>query len=416
MKKIYLFLTALVMGGAMHAQIVVSTFDDLTLPPDSFWNGSNQSGGFYDGDAFFPNSYNTAYDFWSGWAYSDVKDSTTAGAANQYAANTASGYRGSANYAVAYDGGDTKIILDSTAAGKLINGFYITNSTYDYLSMLHGDQFAKKFGGATGNDPDWFKLTVIGWDTGVLVNNTVEFYLADYRFADRSKCYIVDDWVWVDLGALGNVDSIQLSLSSSDTGPYGMNTPAYFCIDNFTCNQLNAAPVAYDQYYNIPYNEDTLLNVLAGVVDSTALPLNIQVIYGPIIPGATAISEGNGIYYSPAPGIEAGDTITYSICNSGGLCAEATAYINVTGITAVKNVSMGESRVYPNPFTSSFTIEYSQPVDRYIIYDVQGRELQNTACRGEEKTTVNAANLPAGVYFIRLLSGDETTMTRMVKE
>jgi hypothetical protein len=28
--------------------------------------------------------------------------------------------------------------------------------------MLNGDSFAKKFGGASGNDPDFFKLTIIG--------------------------------------------------------------------------------------------------------------------------------------------------------------------------------------------------------------------------------------------------------------
>src|SRR5580692_9175174 len=103
MKKIFLFLMALVMGIAIHAQVVVSTFDDLSLPPDSFWNGSDLSGGFNDGDAFFPNSYDTAYQEWSGWAYSNVRDTTNPSYTNQYAAITATGYNGSANYAVAYD-------------------------------------------------------------------------------------------------------------------------------------------------------------------------------------------------------------------------------------------------------------------------------------------------------------------------
>jgi len=43
----------------------------------------------------------------------------------------------------------------------------------------------------------------------------------------------VKDWEWVDLSGLGLVDMIEFSLSSSDTGAYGMNTPAYFFIDNF---------------------------------------------------------------------------------------------------------------------------------------------------------------------------------------
>ena len=41
----------------------------------------------------------------------------------------------------------------------------------------------------------------------------------------------------MNLLSLGHVDSLQFSLSSSDTGGFGMNTPAYFCMDNFTTNE-----------------------------------------------------------------------------------------------------------------------------------------------------------------------------------
>ena len=30
--------------------------------------------------------------------------------------------------------------------------------------MIYGDQFAKKFGGADGSEPDWFLLTISGQD------------------------------------------------------------------------------------------------------------------------------------------------------------------------------------------------------------------------------------------------------------
>jgi len=58
----------------------------------------------------------------------------------------------------------------------------------------------------------------------------VEFYLADYRFDDSSKDYIVDSWTRVDLTPLGYVDSLEFVLSSSDVGPYGINTPLFFAI------------------------------------------------------------------------------------------------------------------------------------------------------------------------------------------
>ena len=64
--------------------------------------------------------------------------------------------------------------------GKVIDGMYVTNGTYAYLSMLNGDAYAKKFGGVSGNDPDWFKLTIRKWYNGILANDSVTFYLADY--------------------------------------------------------------------------------------------------------------------------------------------------------------------------------------------------------------------------------------------
>jgi len=64
------------------------------------------------------------------------------------------------------------------------------------------------------------------------VVNTAEIYLADFRFGDNSKDYISNVWNEIDLSDFGFVKKLVLSFSSSDTGMYGMNTPAYLCIDN----------------------------------------------------------------------------------------------------------------------------------------------------------------------------------------
>jgi len=42
------------------------------------------------------------------------------------------------------------------------------------------------------------------------------------------------------LSSLGNLDSLSFTLSSSDNGAFGMNTPAYFCIDDFLGNDIDA--------------------------------------------------------------------------------------------------------------------------------------------------------------------------------
>lgn len=227
----------------------VSDFENLMLPANSYWNGADYSGthingAFYStfnsGDAVFPNVYDTAWGapgFWSeGFAYSNVSDSVTSGLGNMYAAKAASGFSSSANYVVAQN--NAKIHLSGTAQNNTVKGFYVTNSTYAANSMRDGDAFAKKFGGASGNDPDWFLLTIKGYTNGNLTTDSVNFYLADYRFSNNAQDYIVKNWQWVDLTSLGAVDSLIFTLNSSDTGQWGMNTPAFFCIDNFNEQSL----------------------------------------------------------------------------------------------------------------------------------------------------------------------------------
>ena len=104
----------------------------------------------------------------------------------------------------------------------------ITNSTYGALSMKNGDAFAKKF---TSNDKDFFKVWIKGYAAGK-VKDSLEVYLADFRYADLSQNYIQKDWKTVSLSKFVNIDSLNFSLESSDNGQWGINTPGYFTIDN----------------------------------------------------------------------------------------------------------------------------------------------------------------------------------------
>lgn len=237
----------------------ISHFDNLSLNPDSYWNGSDGSGGFQSGSAYFVNEYNPAWFSWSGWAYSNMRNDSTAGWSNQYSAITAGGMgagpQGGTNYALAYvssnfTGNNEPIPVQvSFASDSLfeVKGLYITNTTMAYLSMRHGDAFSKKFGGISGNDPDYFVLKAFGIRQDNSHTDTAEFYLADFRFANNSLDYIVKEWRWFDLAQLGQVKGLRFFLESSDVGLYGINTPTYFAADQLTL-ALPAAPVALPEH------------------------------------------------------------------------------------------------------------------------------------------------------------------------
>jgi len=64
------------------------------------------------------------------------------------------------------------------------------------------------------------------------------FYLADFQDANNDNDYIINTWTSVDLFSLGLLDSLSFELTSSDNGAYGMNTPAYFCMDDITLSSV----------------------------------------------------------------------------------------------------------------------------------------------------------------------------------
>jgi hypothetical protein len=205
--------------------ITTFTFNEITIPEETYWNGSQGSGGVYFGMAYFHNSYNTEFDYWEGFAYSNITDIETPGYANQYSAYISEETPLFKNiYSVAYTYDESAFIVFSSPA-NLIN-MKVTNSTWAYLSMLNGDAFAKKF-----EEGDWFKLTIVGYDNKGLPISSVDFYLADFRTPSNT---IIKDWTNIDLSPLKGVSKIVFNLSSSDNSEWGMNTPSYFCLDDIS--------------------------------------------------------------------------------------------------------------------------------------------------------------------------------------
>lgn len=188
----------------------------------------------------FNNNYIQAFSSWSGWSWSNVTDNTSPGFSNQYSASTGGGSNGMGGIA---PGGKYAMAFADNAyfdvqPGWQLESVEVTNSTFAALSMANGDQFAKKFGGASGNDADLFQVTLTGYDSTGAGNGagtptgSLTVDLADYRFADNSQDFILTDWQNVDLSSLAGARSIGLSFFSTDSGAFGINTPTFVAFDN----------------------------------------------------------------------------------------------------------------------------------------------------------------------------------------
>jgi hypothetical protein len=236
------FLRAAILSAAMvvtNASLAATVdFEGFGLPSASFFNGDtgelspgqSTSVPWTSGGASFSNTFgidNTydpfIYSYWFGFAVSNVVDSTTAGFGNQYAAYPGGGFL-SDTYAVAF--GDTATMTFATPSS--VAGLRIANTTYTFLTLQDGDEY-----GFTAPLPaeGWFLVTAEGSLAGN-PTGSADFYLADLRGATPPG--LLATWEWFDLTSLGAVDSIRFSFSGSDVGTFGLNTPAYFAMDDVT--------------------------------------------------------------------------------------------------------------------------------------------------------------------------------------
>ncbi len=289
MKKILTFLAVGLSSVATAQQ--TTTFDEVEfdnlLSGNSFWDGSDMSGSEIQSGVFvteidnqnliFENYYDTTfgavYGFWSdGWL---VSSEITISASNGeiHAANAGSGFGGSGNYLVGQNG--SKIFTNNPTTFRSIR---VSNNNYAANSMQNGDAFAKQFGGATGDDPDWFLLSIVAHNT-LEAFDTIEVYLADYRFTDNSLDYILDDWLEVDLTSFGEVVSLEFVLTSSDVGQWGMNTPAFFSLDQVISDELFAS-VSENENFSVnvfPNPAVNQLNIQGDFENETILNIyNLQ--------------------------------------------------------------------------------------------------------------------------------------------
>lgn len=218
-KGLFLLLFVLFLSSAWASAAVID-FEDLSLNLESYWNGSDGSGDFASGGATFTNNYNTQWGSWDGFSYSNLTGTTTEGFVGQYNAIAGGGALNTTTYVIGYCSAFAEsppTVTFSTA--QVVTGAYFTNNNYAYYSMVKGDQFAKKF-----EEGDWYMLRITGKDADGNVMGAVDYNLA-------TGTDIVNTWEWVDLRSLGMVKSLEFTLSSSDTGEFGMNTPAYFAMD-----------------------------------------------------------------------------------------------------------------------------------------------------------------------------------------
>lgn len=387
----------------VDGKMVVATFDDLFLEPESHWIGYTDDkdytvGNFFSGSFSFNNSYMAEWKSWAFFGYSDHTATSFANYVNdQYNSCVGHGVDGSANFGVAYVSpymGNTEMSLSNTTADAAVEGMWLTNSAWVVDAVLNGDGMEPKFG-----EGDWLKLILTGVKADGTLTDPVEYYLADYRDADINERYYTDSWQWLDLSQLGAVSKVRFSMESTKKNSYGMTTPSYVCIDNVGA----ARPVTTTPTQILLVNEETPSASIDVAQFFSFDASDAKVTYSLYEPCEYVDLDGD-ILTATAP---SGTEFTVHI---QGRRRGATEYVDVPVRMGDKPLGVAEvtlegAAVYPNPASDRFTV--SAASDRFEVYVYSTEGIAVARAKGENgKATVEVSALNPGAYIVRIIDSE----------
>jgi hypothetical protein len=111
-------------------------------------------------------------------------------------------------------------------------------------------------------------------------------------------------------------------------------------------------------------------------------------------------------------------TVLYTVYLANKKTDYATVTIKYTCSTGIREEqALGSlSNAYPNPATSSFSVDYSMPVftkSQIELYDLFGKKLIELPLQKNEGTAIiNTSSLAPGVYFYTLMVGTQRAETK----
>lgn len=111
------------------------------------------------------------------------------------------------------------------------------------------------------------------------------------------------------------------------------------------------------------------------------------------------IKSPNSSYYYSTNNVATPDLVTNWLLDEDG----SMPLPQVTGNLSIKDFSIDQVKIYPNPTTNLINITGLTNTESYTIFDVMGRTLLNGILASNN--TINLENLTNGNYYLKLSNG-----------
>lgn len=200
-------------------------FEKQQLNNQNFWIGNSAGKFTYTEEGVTITGTQSSYEgvaYWSGFAISGRKEKTYENLTPDQYNSAYGGTIHGDKFLVVYNPNATEGECITFDKPVKVQSMCCTNSAYAYSSMTKGDTYAKKF-----TKEDWFSCYITCFNENGDTISTTEVELAK---KDVEKNKYLDYWHTVRIKA-EKVKKITFSFDGSDKGEWGLNTPAYMCVD-----------------------------------------------------------------------------------------------------------------------------------------------------------------------------------------
>ncbi len=254
-------------------------------------------------------------------------------------------------------------------------------NTFDYLGMHDADAIAPLF------TADWTSVT-----SGFTVT-----------FTDASTGPVSTyEWTFGDGASSTEADPVHTYATEGDYEVClivgGCDLPDTLCATITICDPIDASFSSSQSVFDVEFTNESV-----GAIVSYAWDFG---------DGASS-SEENPVHTYAEDG-------EYTVCLIiSNECFELdticqTIVINTAGISELNSTNV---TAYPNPFNTQFTINLSASFEQvsFVITDINGRVIE-TSTVNESTNLLVDLNVEAGVYFVQITAGNDTTVIKIIKE
>lgn len=282
-------------------------------------------------------------------------------------------------------------------------GVYVNNSSAAY-AYLNGSSFPSD---------GWLTIEAKGFDAEGNQTGISTLYLAQQE-------EVVSQWTYMDLSSLGECNKLIFSLSTNDNSGYGMNPPAYFCIDAFTYSNGERNNVIPMQAITLGADHITenaaRINGEIYLGDEECTQKGFQYKTDQQETWTDATVDGVDLaYYHDMTGLQADMTYIYRAyaVNAEGqyVYGEERSFTTLVqgGVTEVSDFV---TRVYPNPVKDVLHVDIKGE-GTLRLFDMQGRQVFEKRIAGQSSISLEGFE---GIYIMRIDSGGNTCCMKLVVE